>query len=283
MKPAYIALGCLFFLLITKVACGRNKSEPQPTLIGGRAVKPGEYPEVVRIKAGRAQCTAAVVGPRVILTAAHCTQSDGQIEPVSQSDVYEVQVNQHVYTARCTLPPQPKHLDLALCKTDRVIDVKYAILSSEGPSLNEVITLIGYGCTEPGGYGGNDGVLRVGEAPVTQVDKSDYPNFHTRGQSALCFGDSGGPAFKKIEDPKGEDHFIYGVNSKGDIRVTSILAAVYHDQAVSFARSFERSKKVSICGLSLDCSNDPIPPKKCSSELEGLVEATEKIGRCLAN
>src|SRR5688572_9280240 len=44
-------------------------------LINGKPVDRGTWTEVVRITTGTSSCTATVVGPRVIVTAAHCANN----------------------------------------------------------------------------------------------------------------------------------------------------------------------------------------------------------------
>lgn len=272
-------LALVLSLFLPELVFGSN-------LIGGREVRPGEYPEVIRIRSGRSACSAALVGPRVVLTAAHCTKPDGEVVPLSENLLYEFQVGQLVYKARCKIAPdyrrQTGDQDMALCKTDREVSVKYASLSKEGPKLREIVTLIGYGCTQEGGGGGNDGILRVGEAPVIKESDLEWYSFHTKGDSALCFGDSGGPSFKLVRDPKAEHHYIYGVNSRGDIKELSLLTAVYHPKSLKFARDFERSQGVEICGLSLDCDGGGEEPRDCDHELELVKESVRSLDRCLS-
>ena len=258
----------------------------RPSLIGGSEVRPGEYPEVIRIRSGRSACSAAIVGPKVILTAGHCTQDNGEIVPINENVLYEFVLKQQVYKARCKLAPDYRRevgdQDMAYCKIDREVDVKYAIISKEGPKLREVVTLIGYGCVREGGGGGNDGKLRVGEAPVVRESDSEYYSYHTKGSTALCFGDSGGPSFKRVSDPKGSYHYVYGVNSRGNIKDLSLLTAVYHPNSIAFAEAFERSQGVEICGISLDCDGNPEEPRRCQDELQEVKRALDHLDQCMS-
>jgi hypothetical protein len=47
-------------------------AEVAPTLINGTPVPEGTWQEVVTITVGNSGCTDTIVGPRVIITAAHC-------------------------------------------------------------------------------------------------------------------------------------------------------------------------------------------------------------------
>lgn len=277
----------LMALLISSSAQATLMDEKPFGLIGGSPVQPDEYEEVIRITNGKASCSASLIGPRVVLTAAHCTGPNGDIFPVSAEKVYEFTKGRTVYKARCQIAPDYRSRtgdqDMALCKTDKAVSGKYAIVMQKGPKINELVTLVGYGCTSESGRGGNDGILRVGDAPVTKLDTKHYYSFHTKGDSALCFGDSGGPAFKR--SIKGAYHYIYGVNSRGDIRELSMLTSVYHPNSIKFMKDFERSFDVQICGISLTCDGSNEEPKapKCQDEMQSLKHIVARLDMCLEN
>tara|TARA_R110002020_G_scaffold77341_2_gene195209 strand:- start:754 stop:1533 length:780 start_codon:yes stop_codon:yes gene_type:complete len=215
-------------------------------LIGGSPVKPGEYTEVVRITNGRSWCTGTVVGPTALLTAAHCTESGGEVY-FEHSGL--------VYNATCTLAPDYTQTvgdqDMALCKLSSSHPGPYASISQKPVSLLSYARLIGYGCVQKGGGGGNDGILRVGLSMVVRVPSDTYYSFHTRGNVALCYGDSGGPAF--VAD-NSSHHTILGVNSRGDIKTLSLLTAVYHPNSISFVEKWESENDSLICGSGASCT-----------------------------
>jgi len=220
-------------------------------LIGGRDVRPGEYPEVIKIKTcgttngvfGCASCSAAIVGNRVILTAAHCVLGRGEISYWLDGNLRTAQCEKH--------PVYPgEDFDMALCKDRKpMAPRKYAHVSDqEGPLPYEIVTLIGYGCTQPGGGGGNDGILRVGEARVTREAGHGDNWFYTKDKSALCFGDSGGPAFQRVRNAKTDKHVVYGVNSRGNIEDLSLLTGIFLPKGVEFMEDFQQRNGVEICG-----------------------------------
>lgn len=226
-------------------------------LIGGREVSRAEFPEMVRIRQGNATCSATIVGPRAILTAAHCSTADGEIVPVSESqDVIfdHAAMPANNFRARCTLAPKyrAEDHDVALCYSESVLPAPYAEIVNAQPQVGEVVTLAGFGCTRSDGSGGNNGRLKAGEVAVSAV-AAGRPHaywFVTRGQSALCFGDSGGPAFKRVG--KGV-HQIYGVNSRGNIRDTSYLTALGLPISQEFFRSWAQERRTQICGVTSIC------------------------------
>ena len=268
----------LFFVLICSVVSNANES----TLIGGDKVGRDEFKEVVWIRSGGSMCTASLVGPRVVLTAAHCV-SRGSIEVV---------VDRGRVPAKCQIPDgytrSVGDQDMALCKLDRDLPGPYASIADVGPKVGDEVTLIGYGCVQRGGGGGNDGTLRYGHAPVTRESDHGYHSFHTVGDSALCFGDSGGPAFERARSLKGH-HVILGVNSRGNIQDTSLLTDLSHPDTKAFILAFEVSQDVSICGYKLDCKpkveEDPKLCRRDKSILHRyerkIQERKEKLNKCL--
>ncbi len=259
-----------------------------PNLIGGRPVREGEYPEVIRISSGRSYCSASIVGPRVVLTAGHCTSEDGSVRPVSEEETYQFEHKQMVYRAKCKLAPSYRDgrrgvgsQDIALCKTDREVEVKYASVADRDPKKGEMAVLIGYGCIRgESPRGGNDGILRVGKAKVTRESSDESFHWYTEGRTALCYGDSGGPAFLDLDDPKNEHHYVAGVNSMGNIKDLSLLTSVARSK--KFMQDFERAQGVEICGLSRKCDGDEQPPKDCAEEMGDLKEVVKRLDACMS-
>src|ERR1017187_7167549 len=93
--------------------------------------------------------------------------------------------------------------------------------------VGDKIELFGFGCVNPGGSGW-DGRLRHGFAEVTGFTGFDAVSEHG---SALCYGDSGGPAFMNGE--------LVSINSKGDISSTNYTARLDTEESQSFIKSME--------------------------------------------
>ncbi len=236
----YLVFIALFFVYCTARA---------DDLIGGREARRNEFPELVYIKAGNGgRCSATVVSPKgergVILTAGHCVEDGGIIRPVSGEQFLGV----------CRQSPQYKAskmgTDVALCLVDRPFKVRPASVAKRNPKVGETIVLTGYGCTSREG-GGNDKILRVGTSKVTQ-DASHDSWFYTEGKTAICFGDSGGPAYLQGKGCK-PMHEIAGVNSRGDIATLSMLTALNNDDAKRFLEAWAKENAVNICGVNKRC------------------------------
>lgn len=223
----------------------------QPALINGNLIDNFTFPELVYVKNHEgARCSGTVVGPHAILTAAHCIDEQGQIENVYSGPSFLS------FTAQCTVHPQyletGSEMDMAICKTEQELDVIPASISKNSVKLGQQVLLSGFGCTQSNATGGNDGTLRVGHAIVTELHQSLFPWFVTTGGSAICFGDSGGPAFKDME-PGETRHVVLGVNSRGDIHTTSLLTPIYSQKSRKFLRQWAKKNRVEICGLTNSC------------------------------
>lgn len=224
-----------------------------PVLIGGKIVDKAKYPAIIRISSGGSGCTAAVVGPNVVLTAAHCVSNGGRVSFKHSGMSYT--------SEGCAHHPGYKSngtKDFALCKVKDVKEPWISINTDHSlVKVGESIVLSGYGCTDKGGKGGSDGYLRMGEARVQKVPSGSNFDIVSTGVSALCFGDSGGPAFK--------GNVLVAVNSRGNIDDTSYVSAV-HMADQDFMLPWAEAEKVSICGLNKDCGagggiKPPEPPK----------------------
>lgn len=222
-------------------------SEIGVRIINGKPVEAGTYKEVPKISANGASCTATVIGPRVIVTAAHCANNDVMATFTIDG------VNYSAKMKRSSLYPGQDH-DIALGFTDK--DIKVTPVSVGGKAVVGLgITLLGYGCTNAGGTGGNDGVLRIGDTVITSFSEFDMVSRKADG-AALCFGDSGGPAFMM----DGSKRYLIGVNSKGNIKDTNWNLRTDIPETQTFMKSFASTNGVVICGINSDCGSDPTPP-----------------------
>lgn len=230
----------------------------RPVLINGAPVPDGARPNVVRIQTGNAGCTAAVVGPRVISTAAHCGGNGA---------TSKFKVNGVEYTAKLTRHPKypSTDVDLALGLIEKEVSgIVYGQIP-KGTNLIKVgdaVRLIGFGCTQPGGTGGNDGVLREGTSKVTGFTGNDAVTGGVSGGAALCYGDSGGPAEYELTIGNQLMKFFATVNSKGNIRDTSYLSRWDTNDGQSFVTSWAQANGVDVCGITKECGNPgPNSPK----------------------
>lgn len=243
-----LGFGFVVFLFVSQLAFGRE------VLIGGKQASKKDYPEILYMTASAKteswMCSGTVVGPEVYLTAAHCADN-GQVVRGFKGGWEAVCTRHPSYTDQ----DNDSAVDISICKrTDgREWKMQPAIISDTSPQVGDIVTLTGYGCTRSNGTGGNNGHLKVGEAPVIELEiEGDYW-FYTLGKDALCMGDSGGPAYRQITAPRREMHELIGVNSRGDIKTMSMLAPVYIELSQNFLELYALSEGVKICGISHSC------------------------------
>lgn len=263
-----------------------QKAEPKtgefPVLIGGRAADPKDWPASMYADLGGARCTATLVGERVLLIAAHCVADSGKAQFKAAGVTYTSVCNYSKdYQGNSTA-------DYAACEVDRPVqNVPFELVNTDANlvKVGDEILLTGYGCVVPGGSGGNDGTYRIGESRVVQVPSGNSNDIVTSGPAALCYGDSGGPAFKLV----GNKRYQLSVNSRGDIRTTSYLSSLATPQGKRFLKAWTELKGHKICGMHEDAVNcrgvdepgptpppSPTPPpaSKCK-------ESYDFLGKCL--
>lgn len=214
----------------------------QPQLVGGSAADLAMWRASLLFHTATTDCTATVIGPQTILTAAHCVQN-GRLGSIRLRD-FSSDVN-------CTRHPryegESNHIfDLALCLIDtpipgRIVDAYERVnLDSSRPVAGDVIVLQGFGCVTKNGPMAN--ILYEGTATIF-----GHPHLinliRASGEASLCEGDSGGAAFLQ----NGMSRSIVGVNtsiSTQDGRDVSILVGTGAPAIAKFLKDWPRP----ICG-----------------------------------
>lgn len=247
----------MLWILFALILTGTQSRMIRQTLIGGQAVNHTDYPELVYfINEDHARCSGTLIGPRVIITAAHCIAGTGQIQNsfTGPDDI--------PFAAHCQVAPQyikQMIYDFALCKVDgKIPNAKPATLGTRksAPKDGDQVILVGYGCTDPSGVGGNNGILKAGTAEIFSRGSVYYPWFSAKApDSALCPGDSGGPALKFITNHN--RHVVIAINSRGDVRTISLLSALHFPKSRRFIISWLERNHVDICGVNINCKIYP--------------------------
>lgn len=228
-----------------------------PLLRGARPAVPSEWPASFYTRSGGGRCTSTLVASTVLLTAAHCVPDGGEIR-LTRAGTTVVGRCDHASGYR----GGNATADYALCLLGApVTQVRYENVNRDPAAVRvgAQLRLTGYGCTAADGSGGNDGTYRIGEAPVIRLPTGADNDIVTRGDVALCMGDSGGPAFALAgTGPASRRLAVVSVNSRVenrspdgiDLGRTSYLSSTSTVEALRFLDGWAASKNVRICGLS---------------------------------
>lgn len=174
---------------------------------------------------GQYACSGVIVGPKLILTSAHCFDighQEWQIKHQDQSfDVAKVGIHksykrEEVFDAYWGFLLEIRlHYDLALIETKEYLPTNsLMVLPHSHRDAPVGAVMIGYGQTENMfGIGKGEGTLRI--AGPVEVARSDMTRIDIKNQPVGgCLGDSGGPL---ITEAHGQ-LFILGVLSQSDCR-----------------------------------------------------------------
>jgi V8-like Glu-specific endopeptidase len=143
-------------------------------------------------------CTATLIGPRTVLTAAHCL-TDSRKPPFVLAEPFEYELvgGRRVVTSAVVHPNYSGYnvtSDLGVVHLlEAVTKVTPVALAATAPTEGEAITLVGYGCTDE-----NDpytfGTKRTGDAVISSVAATQFHYPVADKLVSLCEGDSGGPS-----------------------------------------------------------------------------------------
>ena len=190
---------------------------------------------------GRSFCTATIIAPRALMTAAHCIQefnpqtnskSSAFILPSTDDFIAffgrkvsidgewnrAAKVIPHPdWNPALTLQPKsdkPAH-DIGLILLDEDVPAGYkpvAIAELSLPiQIDDPVTLVGYGVTRSRANN-NTGTLREVQVPLKEIDERSQRLGVGQFMKGACAGDSGGPMY--FQDKQGQ-WWVIGVTSAG--------------------------------------------------------------------
>lgn len=218
-----------------------------PTLIRGTVANPAEWKQVVLFEFGTSTCTGTVVGPRTVISAAHCFKANETVNFKTDGKTFTGKVTQHnLYPA--------KDIDLAIVVTTEDITGVTPQKIGGTAELSKEVTMLGYGCTEFPAPATPDNILRIGKS--TTIGYSGFKvATRTPGGVALCFGDDGGPLLLGTTNTA----LLIGVSSLGNKKDTNYHTRLDRTEAQTFLKDQAQSQGLVICGINSDCNTDPTP------------------------
>src|SRR5829696_7308278 len=183
-----------------------------PSVVGGTDAALGEFPWMARLSMG---CGAAVVAPRVVLTAAHCVRRTGSytgytatIGRTRLSDTSTGEVIRSTYVYRSPEYKRTGTYDWALVELQTPTSAPSLAPVDQGDtSFNSgTFTIVGWGATEEGGPQSDTlkkaSVPFVSDAVCAEAYRELAPATeicagYAEGGVDTCQGDSGGPMVKR--------------------------------------------------------------------------------------
>lgn len=180
-------------------------------IVGGSLLKRAEWPATLNfaLNAGNV-CTATLIGPRVVLTAAHCLDDGAKATVELANRNIAIECNHHPDYDKVSL-----EADIALCHATNDIPFNaFERVSFEPVGKNEGrLFLLGYGCTDVHTLKGG-GRLYGGYSSIASITDAHVVTERGPGSVQICPGDSGGAAFKLLVSEQHQGaRYIIGVNS----------------------------------------------------------------------
>ena len=214
------ALALIVPIALGLSGCGDQASDLLPSKIGHAVASitngipdPGHH-AVGTLNGGRGFCTATLIGPKLLLTAAHCVEPGSIHRFEVEGKIYESRDDSSAIVRHPNWKDDPKTLSLA--------DIALVFLASGPPTIAPLplnqsataitsglrLTLVGYGKAATDSP--RLGIKRKAQNEIDDIEATRFRFSGTGGdEGGTCQGDSGGPAFATL----GERELIVGVTS----------------------------------------------------------------------
>jgi len=246
--------------LLLIIACTEapTSSTHRQAIVGGRPAPSDDF--VFFLETAEGGCSAALIAPRTLLTAAHCVASGGSRWATNgpRSDAgLAYSVVAHRTFAEGSDGGSP--VDLALALLDRAPPSTPMpwVWSGPAPVFGTLIRHVGYGRTESAEPGERNSV-EVAVSVAAETKSGGIVIETGRPGLGICFGDSGGPALVRLDGGSERvlavHSFVVGACGSG----TSVLLYPYRGFIESWLQIYEPpgcardGRCVSACGDTVD-------------------------------
>ncbi len=219
----------------------------EPRILRGTPAGARQWPatraSTTSTSAGNFRCTATLIGPRTVLTAAHCVDNGATMSiEVEGPDATVTCTHHSKYSGH---PDYDNDIALCLATTDLRLPQyeRYERLNTERNVLRQGarVQLLGFGCTTPGGD-----VSRYLYTGSTRVTSATGALIATADGASVCEGDSGGAAYWSART---QSRVVIGVNStRSDDFQKSFLTNVAAPSISDFIRKWVADNSASVCG-----------------------------------
>lgn len=244
MKPAI-----LLFLLIFSIAAHASPFEFRPFIVGGVDVSADDpiarsvVAIFIQMSFGEGMCTGSIIGPNLIVTAAHCASDDsGSPLPLTALTVaYGLDVRNDTGTgvgwpgSRASIQTSAVNTirvyqgyasqmnnavdegDIALIRIEGTVPSGYTPVqmldNASELKVGGTVTLAGYGLTDASTQAGGGILRKVDGIKILDpnLGKTEVVLDQSQGHGA-CHGDSGGPGY--LKDSRG-NLVLWGLTDRG--------------------------------------------------------------------
>lgn len=235
MQTLLIRFSVIVAALVLSTGCGRTAGNPSTqsgadqvgqSIHTSMTLPPHDFAAVVKVlsPSGTSYCSGTFVTGHTVLTAAHCTLENGTYTVVAAFGTFTTAKknalgNGTVYDAS----------DIALLTFDEDVAAPDQVIAvGNEVHQNEELYLVGFGCDNfydhTGGETKREGRNRVSQITsflefITPTPLAAHSIISQDGQSATCFGDSGGAGIKRNTDGT---YALVGVIHSGGVRTDGL-------------------------------------------------------------
>ncbi|MDX6588270.1 MAG: chymotrypsin [Solirubrobacterales bacterium] len=208
---------------------------PAHGVAGGTVVSSGGWPWAVYLfdNENNFECTGVLISPRVVATAAHCIEQNGDLVATGLDSVEGAEPADFVEVVDSAVIPSYSPMDLDSPDLGRLV-LEAPIPDTASIELlepTESAEVVGTGAIAlVGGYGdtadntSDSGVLRQGAIDELDPCSSQNKFCSTSGPPTVCGGDSGGPLIVQLgadtitanPDPSNGEWRLAGITNFGD-------------------------------------------------------------------